>query len=159
MRSVLTTSLSMVKYLEDWETSDVRSKQAEFSDSDWLTTESCGLATVSVSCRCTIEAARVLWLWLTDHGGLWTGFRLCFLQSVRNAKQGSQLLAVWLFTYVCRTLFAWHYPLPLELWISSLASVVLAGHWRIFTLLIRMLTCRSRSMWRFVPSTFLPFIW
>ena len=40
----------MVKYLEDWETSDVRSKQAKFSDSDWLTTENCELATVSVSC-------------------------------------------------------------------------------------------------------------
>ena len=40
----------MVKYLEDCETSDVQSKQAEFSVSDWLTTENCGLATVSVSC-------------------------------------------------------------------------------------------------------------
>ena len=38
------------------------------------------------------------------------------------------LLAVWVFTYVSRTLFAWHGPLPLELGISSLALVVLAVH-------------------------------
>ena len=45
-----------------------------------------------------------------------------------SAKRGSWLLAVWVVAYVSRTLFAWHDPLPLELEISSLASVVLAGH-------------------------------
>ena len=45
---------------------------------------------------------------------------------VGSAKRGSLLLAVWVFAYVSRTLFAWHGPLPLELGISSLASVVLA---------------------------------
>ena len=45
-----------------------------------------------------------------------------------SAKRGSLLLAVWVFAYVSRTLFAWHGPLPLELGISSLASVVLAVH-------------------------------
>ena len=47
---------------------------------------------------------------------------------VGSAKRGSLLLAVWVFAYVSRTLFAWHGPLPLELGISSLASVVLAVH-------------------------------
>ena len=50
------------------------------------------------------------------------------LLAVGSAKQGSQLLAVWVFAYVSRTLFAWHDPLQLELGISSLASVVLAVH-------------------------------
>ena len=49
---------------------------------------------------------------------------------VGSAKRGSLLLAVWVFTYVSRTLFAWHDPLPLELGISSLASVVLVVHWK-----------------------------
>ena len=57
---VLTTSLSMVKYLEDvsvscsWydlEPSDVRSKQLELYDSGWLTTEDCGLASFCASSR------------------------------------------------------------------------------------------------------------
>ena len=47
---------------------------------------------------------------------------------VCSAKRGSQLLAVWVVAYVSRTLFTWHDPLPLELRISSLASVVLAVH-------------------------------
>ena len=38
------------------------------------------------------------------------------------------LLAVWVIAYVSRTFFSWHDPLPLGLGISSLASVVLAGH-------------------------------
>ena len=50
------------------------------------------------------------------------------LLGVGSAKRGSQLLAVWVFAYVSRNLFAWHDPLPLELGISSLASVVLVGH-------------------------------
>ena len=50
------------------------------------------------------------------------------LLAVGSAKQGSQLLAVWVFADVSRTLFAWHDPLPLKLGISFLASVVLAGH-------------------------------
>ena len=96
------------------------------------------------------------------------------LLAVGSAKRGSQLLAVRVYTYVSRTLFAWHDPLPLELGISSFTSVVPAGHrknlyvsypyvdlppelkisslasvvleeqWK--NLLIRMLTCRSRSM-------------
>ena len=45
-----------------------------------------------------------------------------------GARPGSQLLAVWVFAYASRTLFAWHDTLPLELGISSLALVVLAGH-------------------------------
>ena len=40
----------------------------------------------------------------------------------------SSLIAVWVFTYVSRTLFAWDDPLPLELGISSLALAVLDGH-------------------------------
>ena len=47
---------------------------------------------------------------------------------VGSAKRGSLLLAVWVFAYVSRTLFAWHDALPLELGISLLASVELAGH-------------------------------
>ena len=47
---------------------------------------------------------------------------------VGSARRGSQLLAVWEIAYTSRTLFAWHDPLPLELGISSLASVVLAVH-------------------------------
>ena len=47
---------------------------------------------------------------------------------VRSAKRVSQLLAVWVVAYVSRTLFAWHDPLPLELGIFSLATVVLAEH-------------------------------
>ena len=47
---------------------------------------------------------------------------------VGSARRGSQLLAVWVVAYASRTLFAWHDPLPLELGISSLASVVLAVH-------------------------------
>ena len=35
---------------------------------------------------------------------------------------------MWVFTYVSRALFTWHVPLALELGISSLALVVLAGH-------------------------------
>ena len=50
------------------------------------------------------------------------------LLAVGSAKRGSRLLAVWVIAYVSRTLFAWHDPLPLGLRISSLASVVLAGH-------------------------------
>ena len=50
------------------------------------------------------------------------------LLAVCSAKRGSRLLAVWVIAYVSRTLFAWHVPLPLGLGISSLASVVLAGH-------------------------------
>ena len=50
------------------------------------------------------------------------------LLAVGSAKRGSQLVAVWVVPYVSRTLFAWHNPLPLELGISSLASVVLAGY-------------------------------
>ena len=50
------------------------------------------------------------------------------LLGVGSAKRGSQLLAVWVFAYVSRNLFAWYDPLPLELGISSLASVVLVGH-------------------------------
>ena len=50
------------------------------------------------------------------------------LLAVSSAKRGSQLLDVWVVAYVSRKLFAWHDPLPLELEISSLASVVLAGH-------------------------------
>ena len=50
------------------------------------------------------------------------------LLAVGSAKQGSRLLAVWVIAYVFRTLFAWHDPLQRELGISSLASVVLAGH-------------------------------
>ena len=50
------------------------------------------------------------------------------LLAVGSAKQDSQLLAGWVFAYVSRTIFAWHDPLPLELGISSLASVVIAGH-------------------------------
>ena len=50
--------------------------------------------------------------------------------AVGSAKRGSQLLAVWVFAYVIRTLFAWHDPLPLEQGISSLASVVVAVHWK-----------------------------
>ena len=48
--------------------------------------------------------------------------------AVGNARRGSQLLAVLVVAYVSITLFAWHDPLPLELGISSLASVVLAVH-------------------------------
>ena len=47
---------------------------------------------------------------------------------VGSARRGSQLLAVWVVTYASGTLFAWHDPLPLELGISSKASVVLAVH-------------------------------
>ena len=47
---------------------------------------------------------------------------------VGSARRGSQLLAVWVIAYASRTLFTWHNPLPLELRISSLASVVLAVH-------------------------------
>ena len=47
---------------------------------------------------------------------------------VGSARRGSQLLAVWVVAYASRTLFAWHDPLPLELGIFSLASVVLAVH-------------------------------
>ena len=43
---MLTVSLSVVKCLYDWETAYVRSKQPEFL-SGWLTTGTCGLATVS----------------------------------------------------------------------------------------------------------------
>ena len=50
------------------------------------------------------------------------------LLAVGRAKRGSQLLAVRVYAYVPRTLFAWHDPLPLELGISSLPSVVPAGH-------------------------------
>ena len=50
------------------------------------------------------------------------------LLAVGSAKRGSQLLAVLVAAKVSRTLFAWHDPLPLELGISTLASVVLAGH-------------------------------
>ena len=50
--------------------------------------------------------------------------------AVCSAKRGSQFLAVWVIAYVSRTLFAWHDPLPLDLGISSSASVVLAGHWK-----------------------------
>ena len=49
---------------------------------------------------------------------------------VGSAKRSSLLLAVWVFAYISRTLFAWHDPLPLELGISSLASVELVGHWK-----------------------------
>ena len=49
---------------------------------------------------------------------------------VSSARRGSQLLAVWVVAYVSRTIFAWHYPLPLELGISSLALVVLSLHWK-----------------------------
>ena len=52
------------------------------------------------------------------------------LLKVGSTKRGSQLLAVWVFAYVSRTLFVWHDPLPLELGISSLASAVLAEHWK-----------------------------
>ena len=52
------------------------------------------------------------------------------LLAVGSAKRGSQLLAVWAVAYVSRTLFAWHDPLPLEHGISSLASIVLARHWK-----------------------------
>ena len=47
---------------------------------------------------------------------------------VGSARRASQLLVVWEIAYASRTLFAWHDPLPLELGISSLASVVLAVH-------------------------------
>ena len=50
------------------------------------------------------------------------------LLAVGSAKRGFQLLGVWVLAYVSRTLFTWHDPLPLELGISSLASVVLAGY-------------------------------
>ena len=50
------------------------------------------------------------------------------LLAVGSAKRGSRLLAVWVIACVSRTLFAWHGPLPLGQGISSLASVVLAGH-------------------------------
>ena len=40
----------------------------------------------------------------------------------------SEVLSSKLSGYVSRTLFSWHDPLPLELGISSLASVVLVGH-------------------------------
>ena len=53
---------------------------------------------------------------------------LSVLLAVGSAKRGCQLLAVWIVAYASRTLFAWHDPLPLELGISSLASIVLAGH-------------------------------
>ena len=53
---------------------------------------------------------------------------LSVLLVVGSARRGSQLLAVWAVEYASRTLFAWHYPLPLELGISSLATVVLAVH-------------------------------
>ena len=49
---------------------------------------------------------------------------------VGSARRGSQLLAVWVVAYASRNLFAWHDPLPLELGISSLASVELAVHWK-----------------------------
>ena len=41
---------------------------------------------------------------------------------------------------------------------SSLASVELAGIGSIIIFLISMLTCRSKSSGRFVPSTLSPFI-
>ena len=47
---------------------------------------------------------------------------------VGSARRGSQLLAVWVIAYASRTLFAWRDHLPLELRISSLASVLLAVH-------------------------------
>ena len=50
------------------------------------------------------------------------------LQAVGSARGGYKLLAVWVVAYVSSALFAWHDPLPLELGISSSASVVLAGH-------------------------------
>ena len=50
------------------------------------------------------------------------------LLAIGSAKRGFQLLDVWVVAYVSRTLFAWQDPLPLELGISSLALVVLAGH-------------------------------
>ena len=55
-------------------------------------------------------------------------FPSVLLLIVGSARRGSQLLAVWEIAYASRTLFAWHDPLPLELGISSLASVVLAVH-------------------------------
>ena len=51
------------------------------------------------------------------------------LLAVCSAKRGSRLLAVWVIAYISRTLFTCLDPLPLGLGISSLASVVLAGHW------------------------------
>ena len=53
---------------------------------------------------------------------------LSVLLAVGSAKRGSRLLAVLVIAYVPRTLFAWRDPLPIGLGISSLASVVLAGH-------------------------------